>query len=120
MTGQAAGPDEAWLYRNPHLSVIAVAVLAALASMFGVGIGIGNTDLDAGGRFGLVLLYLPTVFLASALVVGVAFAGTMMFAQKRGVRAVRWLARALVVAGLTEVLLFGLIVAITHNYAAAG
>jgi hypothetical protein len=120
VTGQAAGPDEAWLYRNPHLSLIAVAVLAALASLFGVGIGIGNTDLDAGGRFGLVLLYLPAVLVVSASVVGAAFAGTLMFAHKRGVRAGRGLARALVVAGLTEVLPFGLIVAITHNYAAAG
>lgn len=120
MTGHAAEPNEAWLYRNPHLSLIAVAVLVALASLFGVGIGIGNTDLDAGGRFGLVLLYLPAVFLVSASVVGAAFAGTLMFTHKRGVRAGRGLARAFVAAGLTEVLVFGLIVATTHNYAAVG
>jgi hypothetical protein len=107
-----------WLYRNRWMLWLPMAPLAGFASLWGLSIGVGDIDLEAGGRFALTIFYLPVLWLISAAVVGGVCVGGLAICDKRGVRASRGLAVALAGAGVIEALLFGLAVMIGHNYAA--
>jgi hypothetical protein len=108
-----------WLAVSQPLDAVASDGAARRVRLIvGLSIGVGDIDLEAGGRFALTIFYLPVLWLISAAVVGGVCVGGLAICDKRGVRASRGLAVALAGAGVIEALLFGLAVMIGHNYAA--
>ena len=118
MTTRAPDPRKPWLYRYFGLVMVPLALLAAVTSVVGVRVGIGNTDLKVGDRFGLNVLYVPGIFLATAAVTGVAFQLTVEACGRRGLAWWRGLILALVVVGVIEAGIFWLVVVYMRHFAA--